>query len=558
MIRRSPGFAAGIAMALAVLAFAVAGCGSSDNKSSSSSSSTSTSSASKAGKVAVLLPDTKSSVRWETQDRKYLDQAFTAAGVRHTIVNAEGDPADPAHPGRPGDHERRQGAPARRPRLRLGRGDHRQRQEAGRQGHRLRPPDARRRRRLLRLVQQRAVGKLQGQGLVEVPRRAARRSPIIAELNGSPTDNNATLFAKGYNCVLDPKYAKGTSRRARTSRCPHWDNQKALTIFEQMLQPTGNKIDGVLAANDGLGDAAISALKARKLKQIPVTGQDATAQGIQNILAGDQCMTVYKAVKTEADAAAGWRSRCQGRERDRPTARRTTRAPDVPSVLLEAGRDHEGQLKDSSIKDGFLKRQRRLQRQVRDALHAGGHLETSGRGRGRAAPRSLRPDEDGGQPSSEATPLLELRGVSKSFGAVQALDDVDFHAPRRGHGPRRRQRRRQVDADQVRSPASTRPTAASSSSTASRSTSTGRRTPPRSGSRSSTRTSRSATTSTSSRTCTSAARRMRLPAARRGDDGAARRGDAAGRSRSRRSGRCARPSPASPAASASPSPSPRP
>jgi D-xylose transport system substrate-binding protein len=85
---------------------------------------------------------------------------------------------------------------------------------------------------------------------------------------------------------------------------PDWDNQKALTIFEQMLQKTGNKIDGVLAANDGLGNAAISAIKQRKLNQIPVTGQDATLQGVQNIVAGDQCMTVYKAIKKEADAAA--------------------------------------------------------------------------------------------------------------------------------------------------------------------------------------------------------------------------------------------------------------
>src|SRR3954467_35716 len=87
MIRRSPGFTVGIAAALAALAFAVAGCGS-NNKSSTSSGSSSTASSSKAGKVAVLLPDTKSSVRWETQDRKYLGQAFTAAGVPNTIVNA--------------------------------------------------------------------------------------------------------------------------------------------------------------------------------------------------------------------------------------------------------------------------------------------------------------------------------------------------------------------------------------------------------------------------------------------------------------------------------------
>ena len=95
-----------------------------------------------------------------------------------------------------------------------------------------------------------------------------------------------------------------TGQEVDDQSVPDWDNQKALTIFEQMLQKADNKIDGVLAANDGLGNAAISAIKQRKLDQIPVTGQDATLQGIQNIVAGDQCMTVYKAIKKEADAAA--------------------------------------------------------------------------------------------------------------------------------------------------------------------------------------------------------------------------------------------------------------
>jgi D-xylose transport system substrate-binding protein len=146
------------------------------------------------------------------------------------------------------------------------------------------------------------VGKLQGQGLVKCLGNLNGQS--IAELNGSPTDNNATLFKQGYDSVLKPLYSQGKLKKAADQSVPDWDNQKALTIFEQMLQKTGNKIDGVLAANDGLGNAAISALKQRKLKQIPVTGQDATLQGIQNIVMGDQCMTVYKAIKKEADAAA--------------------------------------------------------------------------------------------------------------------------------------------------------------------------------------------------------------------------------------------------------------
>jgi len=117
---------------------------------------------------------------------------------------------------------------------------------------------------------------------------------------------------------------------------PDWDNQQALTIFEQILQKSDNKVDGVLAANDGLGNAAISALKQRKLPQIPVTGQDATLEGIQNIVNGDQCMTVYKAIKGEADAAAELAiALAKGEE---PTAETTpidNGTKEVPSVLLE-------------------------------------------------------------------------------------------------------------------------------------------------------------------------------------------------------------------------------
>jgi len=116
---------------------------------------------------------------------------------------------------------------------------------------------------------------------------------------------------------------------------PDWDNQKALTIFEQMLQKTGNKIDGVLAANDGLGNAAVSALKARKLPQIPVTGQDATLQGIQNVLMGDQCMTVYKPIAQEADAAAKLAiALAKGQTPPAPSDTTNNQKKDVPSILL--------------------------------------------------------------------------------------------------------------------------------------------------------------------------------------------------------------------------------
>jgi D-xylose transport system substrate-binding protein len=155
-------------------------------------------------------------------------------------------------------------------------------------------------------------------------------------LNGSPTDNNATLFKQGYDSVINTKFDAGDWKEIGDQSVPDWDNQKALTIFEQMLQKANNKVDGVLAANDGLGNAAISAIKQRKLDQIPVTGQDATLQGIQNIVAGDQCMTVYKAIKKEADAASKLAiALAKGEKPSDPTTPVDNGTHKVPSVLLE-------------------------------------------------------------------------------------------------------------------------------------------------------------------------------------------------------------------------------
>ena len=126
----------------------------------------------------------------------------------------------------------------------------------------------------------------------------------MAELNGGQEDGNSFLFKGGYDSVLKPLYANGTFKKGPDQFTPAWDNDKARTIFEQMLVKTGNKIDAVAAANDGLANAVVSALKAQKLKPIPLSGQDATPAGVQNILSGWQTMTVYKAVPKEAAAAA--------------------------------------------------------------------------------------------------------------------------------------------------------------------------------------------------------------------------------------------------------------
>jgi D-xylose transport system substrate-binding protein len=316
----------------AALALVAAGCGS-DNNSSSSSGSTSTGGA-KAGKVAVLLPDSKSSVRWETLDRPLLKAAFDKLGVGSEIQNAEGDKS--------AQQQQAEQAITNGAKVLLlvnldsGSGAAIA-ANAKSQGVKVIDYD--------RLTlkgdsdyyvsfDNEKVGQLQGEGIVSCLQGASK--PAVAVLNGSPTDNNATLFAKGYNSVIDPKFKSGEWTKVADQSVPEWDNQKALTIFEQMLQKASNKIDGVVAANDGLGNAAISALKARKLKQIPVTGQDATLQGLQNIVAGDQCMTVYKAIKKEADAAAALaKTLASGGTPTGVTDKVNNGNKDVPAVLLE-------------------------------------------------------------------------------------------------------------------------------------------------------------------------------------------------------------------------------
>jgi D-xylose transport system substrate-binding protein len=348
-----------IGSALCVLAFGVAACGSDDNSSTSTSGGggASTTSGGKAQKVGVLLPDTKSSVRWESFDRPLLTAAFKAAGVPVTIENAQGDKSTQQQQA---EQLITNGAKViLLVNLDSGSGAA---IEANAQSRGVKVIDYDR----LTLkgsaayyvsFDNVAVGKLQGQGLVDCLGSAA--TPSIAELNGSPTDNNATLFKQGYDSVLKPLYASGKAKKVADQSVPDWDNQQALTIFEQMLQKTNNKIDGVLAANDGLGNSAISALKARKLKQIPVTGQDATPQGIQNILSGDQCMTVYKAVKKEADAASKLAiALATGKEPEAGLVNGKTNdsAKDVPSVLLKP----EAITKDNIkvvFDDGFLKRE---------------------------------------------------------------------------------------------------------------------------------------------------------------------------------------------------------
>ncbi len=309
----------------------IAACGSDDDGGDSGSSG----GGGDKPKVAVLLPDSKSSVRWETVDRPLLQKALEAGGVEATITNAE---ADKSTQQQQAEQAITNGAKViLLVNLDSGSGAA---IAANAKAQDVKVIDYDR----LTLdtdatdyyvsFDNEKVGQLQGEGLVDC--LGDKAGAQVAVLNGSPTDNNATLFKKGYDSVINPKFDSGDWEEVDDQSVPDWDNQKALTIFEQILQKSGNEVDGVLAANDGLGNAAISAIKQRKLPQIPVTGQDATLQGIQNIVNGDQCMTVYKAIKKEADAASELAIALAKGEA--PTAETTpvnNNMKDVPAVLLD-------------------------------------------------------------------------------------------------------------------------------------------------------------------------------------------------------------------------------
>ncbi|MFD1933907.1 sugar ABC transporter substrate-binding protein [Nonomuraea mangrovi] len=319
------------------------------------SSAAPASSAAATGKIGVILPDSKSSARWETADRKYLEEAFKAAGVAYDIQNAQGDKnafqtiadqmitngatvlmivnLDSGTGKAVLSKAKSQGvATIDYDRLTLGGGAA-----------------------YYVSFDNTKVGTLQGEGLSKCLTDKKADKPIVAYLNGSPTDNNATLFKQGYDGVLKPKFDAGEYVKGPDESVPDWDNAKAGTIFEQML--TGeSKIAGVLAANDGLGNAAITVLKKNNLNgKVPVTGQDATVQGLQNILAGDQCMTVYKAIKKEADAAAALAVSLAKGEKPAATGsvKDTESGQDVPAVLLDPQAIFFDSVKDV-VADGFV------------------------------------------------------------------------------------------------------------------------------------------------------------------------------------------------------------
>ncbi|MCP4362111.1 MAG: substrate-binding domain-containing protein [Chloroflexi bacterium] len=257
------------------------------------------------GSIAVLLPDSASSARWEADDRRFFEEAFDAAGVEYSIVNAEGD-------ARTQQTQAEQAITNGAKVLLLvnldsgsGAAIIAQAREAGVKvidydRLTIEGPGAD----VYVSFDNVSVGRLMGETLEPVIDGLGVDTPQVVQLNGSPTDNNATLFREGYFSIAEPHYDDGSWALVDDQAVPDWDNQQALVIFEQILTAVGGDVDAVFAANDGLGNSVISALKSQGLDPLPVSGQDATVAGIQNILSGWQTMTVYKPIKLEAEAAA--------------------------------------------------------------------------------------------------------------------------------------------------------------------------------------------------------------------------------------------------------------
>ncbi|MEJ3655176.1 substrate-binding domain-containing protein [Actinomycetes bacterium KLBMP 9759] len=283
------------------LALTLAACG--QNAAAPSAPAPTGSAPATGAKVGVILPETDSSARWEGFDKPLLTKAMAAEGLQADIQNAQGDEqkfttlADgmissgvkvlviasitSESGANVAAKAQAQGIPViDYDRLNLG----------GTSDYYVSFNNVK-------------VGELQGEGMKQA--LAGKPGAGVVQIEGAPTDNNATLFAQGQDNILKPLFDAGTLTLVQKQAIEDWDNQIGGTTFEQILTANQGKVQGVVAANDGLAGAIITVLTKNGLNgQVPVTGQDATPDGLQAILRGDQYMTVDKPIDQEAAATA--------------------------------------------------------------------------------------------------------------------------------------------------------------------------------------------------------------------------------------------------------------
>ena len=334
--------AIGLIVVGAAAALAVSACSSSKKSStptstapaggSSSSPSTGGALDGKGAKVGIILPDTQSSQRWVTSDPDAMKAECTKVNLNCDIQNAQNDAAkmktiaesmesngvkvlmitnlDSASGAAIEKEAQSKGITTiDYDRLTLGGGAA-----------------------LYISYDNVAVGTAQGTALAKCPQVAGKSAVNYVDVNGAPTDNNATLFKQGYDGVL----SKATGwKKEDDQSIAKWDNAVAGTTFTAMLRKHPN-INAVMVANDGMANSVISALKNQKLNgKVAVSGQDATAQGLQNIMTGDQCFSIYKPSSQEAVPAIDAIAQIVNNQvpTTSATIKDTTSGKDVPAIL---------------------------------------------------------------------------------------------------------------------------------------------------------------------------------------------------------------------------------
>jgi D-xylose transport system substrate-binding protein len=203
------------------------------------------------------------------------------------------------------------------------------------------------------------VGQLIGQGMVDCLSAWKVSKPQILVMSGAPTDNNAKLFAQGYNGVLDPKFSDGTYTKVGAP-AGTWDAPTAATTFEQQFTAHPN-MNAVLMPNDDTNNAVVAVLQKDKVKPMtfPTTGQDAAPTGLQNILLGYQCGTVYKPYFAEAQAAAALALYLRAGKTPpsslvNDTTKDTTLNADIKSVYTKPFWVTKENMADTVVKDGTI------------------------------------------------------------------------------------------------------------------------------------------------------------------------------------------------------------
>jgi D-xylose transport system substrate-binding protein len=314
-----------------------------------------------AKKVGVILPDTVTSPRWEGSDRPSLKKAFDAAGIKSFIENADGDKSkfgticsNMINQGVSVliivDLDSDSGGACLKKAAKAGIQsiDYDRLTLGGGASYYVSFDNVK-------------VGELMGVGLHKCLDKMSKKKANIVMIDGDPTDNNAALFKSGYKKALQPYFSSGQYKLVG-DQTGKWDQNVAGTAFQQLYTQNKGKVDGVIAANDTMAGGIVARLKASGVAgKVPVTGQDASVEGLQRILAGTQCMTVYKDTNLEAKAVSDLaidlingktdaaNSLATGKVKD------TTLNKDVPSVLATPQAIFQDSVKQV-ISDGFQKK----------------------------------------------------------------------------------------------------------------------------------------------------------------------------------------------------------